>query len=117
MTKVKGLNRFTLMALPLIVLTLFACGDSGDTPGDMPTAAGGDETRTGSPAGTPVAETQSSPVLTTEEYAEAMEEIFARGDDEVEAASADFFLNGVFSQEEAERIQSLETASPGRMTM
>ncbi len=110
MTKVKGLNWFTQMALPLIVLSLFACGDNGDTLGDMPTTEGGDDSRLGSQAATPVAEMQGGPVLTTEEYAEALEEIFARGDDEVEAASADFILNGVISQDEAERIQSLETS-------
>ncbi len=110
MTKVKGLNWFTPMALPLIVLCLFACGDSGDNLGDMPTTEGGDDSRLGSQAATPVAEMQGGPVLTTEEYAGALEEIFARSDDEVEAASADFILNGVISQDEAERIQSLETS-------
>ena len=110
MTRINGLNRVTLLAPFLIVLALFACGGNGDTPGDTPAATGGDETRSDSPAATPVAEMQGGSELTTEEYAAAMEEIYARGGDEFEAAASDLFPNGVFSQEEGERIQSLETS-------
>lgn len=111
MTKVGRLHLLTLLALPFIVLTLFACGGNGDTSGDGPTAAGADETsRAGSPATTPVAETRGGAELTAEEYAEAMEEVFTLGDDEIEAAFGDFLFNGVFSQDEAERIGSLEAS-------
>ena len=101
----------TLLALAAIVATLVACGGNGDTTEDRPTGTGaGQESSAASPAATPVAATQTGAELTTEEYAQAVEETLARGDDKVEAASSDFFLNGVFSQDEGERIYSLETS-------
>ena len=58
----------------------------------------------------PFCRAASSPTaeLTTEEYAAAMEEISTFGDDVIQAAFADFLFNGIVSQAEAERLDSLK---------
>ena len=122
MTRFGRLHRLTLLALPLILLALFACGSNGDTSEDTSTATGADETSSaGASAATQSsaaetssarssATTRSGAQLTTEEYVAAMEEIATIGDDEFEEALEDFLFNGVFSDAEAERIRSLEAS-------
>ncbi len=100
-----------LILAALLTTALAACGgDSGDATG-QPANEGG-PTVTTSAVDTPTtnAQMQDGAELTTEEYVEAMEEISTLGDDEIETAFGDFLFNGSVSQDEAERIRSLEAS-------
>ena len=57
---------------------------------------------------TPKARTQEGAVLTTQEYAEALEEAFSGENDEIEDALEELFAGTLFTDDELERMSSLE---------
>ena len=89
-----------LFLVALCAATLVACGDDGGSTEQPETTAGA----SGS------VQVRQGEELTTGEYAEAMEEIAARTDDEVETAAAALFSSELFTRDEAERISSLEAS-------
>ena len=95
-----------LFLVALCAATFVACGDDG---GDSTEQPSNEETTAGA---TESVQVRQGEELTTEEYAEAMEEIAARAaaDDEVETAVAALFSSELFSRDEAERISSLEAS-------
>ena len=92
-----------LFLVALCAAALVACGDDGgstEQPSNEEITAGASES----------VQVQQGEDLTTEEYAEAMEEISARADDEIETAAGALFSGERFSRDEAERLSSLEAS-------
>jgi len=102
----------------LLTATLAACGgDSGDATGQPASGERPADTDTSSASTsaadtpTPEARTQDGAELTTQEYAEALEEALSGPDDEiVEDAFERFFGRNRLSSDETERLWSLENA-------
>lgn len=92
-----------LFLVALCPATLVACGDGGgstELPSNEEFTAGTSE-RVQMPQGAE---------LTTEEYAEAMEEIAASREEEIEVAGEGVLFGALFSADTVERIGSLETS-------
>ena len=118
----RSLSLISLRWVPALIMAvlftaaLVACGgDSGGSTGQPADEGGPADTAPTATASavdtpTPSVQTQEGAELTTEEYAEAMEEIVATQEEAIEIAGAAFFSDPPFSREEGERFYALETS-------
>ena len=125
-----GLKAIAGLGVMLLALMLTGCSDEPsptDTPAEAPTVAVAPTSvdtptpvavDTPTPAvvdtPTPVAQVQEGAALTTQEYAEALEEATSgfeeEGDDEIEAAFEALFSGDLISEDVLERMFTLETS-------
>ena len=100
-----------LFLVALFTATLVACGENSSSAEHPTREVVTADTPDPTPEPTPDVQMQKGAELTTEEYAEAMEELASStdADDEIEAAAADVFSGDLFSSDEEERVYALET--------
>ena len=95
-----------LLLVALLTTALVACGGDGGGSSEQPSR---EEAATGTPEPTPTLERRGGAELTVEEYAEAMEEIAAAREEEIEGVAAGIMSGSLFSGETVGRLSALET--------
>lgn len=95
-----------LFLVALSTATLVACGGDGGGSTEQPSK---EEVTADTPEPTPDVQTQKGEELTVEEYAEAMEEIIATREEEIEGAAEGILSGSLFSDEAVERLTVLQT--------
>ena len=99
-----------LLLAALFTATLVACGDGDGSTAEPSRQEVASDTPEPTAEPTPDVQMQRGEELTTEEYYEAMEEIVAARQEKLEAAGEELFSGALFSSDQVQRINSLETS-------